>query len=110
MQGVIEITRENFEAQVLESPVPVLVDLYAPWCGPCRLMAPVLERVAGQVGERARVVKVNTDELPEIAQAFGVQGVPTLALVHQMRVLDMRVGVTSAEELVKMIDGAAVAA
>jgi thioredoxin 1 len=110
MEGITEITRDNFETEVLQSSLPVLVDLYAPWCGPCRMMAPVLQQVAGQVAGRAKVVKINTDDLPDLASAFGVQSIPTLALVHQKRVVAMKVGMTPAKALVQMIDDVAAAA
>jgi thioredoxin 1 len=110
MSGITEITRENFESEVLQATLPVLVDLYAPWCGPCQMMATVLQQVAGQLAGRAKVVKINTDDLPDLASAFGVQSIPTLALVHQKRVIDMKVGMTPARELVQMIDQVAAAA
>lgn len=110
MKNVIEINRENFESEVLQSPLPVMVDLYAPWCGPCRLMGPVMEQVAAQTAGRAKVVKINTDELPELAEAFGVQSIPTVALVHQKRVVDVRIGLAPATALLEMIAKVAVAA
>jgi len=69
------ITEGEFQRVVLESPVPVLVDFWAPWCGPCRMVAPILEQLAVEYGERLRVVKLNVDECPELAQRWGGPGV-----------------------------------
>ena len=70
-------TKENFESEVLRSDVPVLVDFYADWCGPCRAMMPVVEQLAGEYDGRIKVGKVNSDEQPELASAFGVMSIPS---------------------------------
>jgi thioredoxin len=107
MANVLEVTKETFEGEVLQYAVPVLVDLYDPWCGPCRLMGPVLEQVAGLAGDRVKIVQINTDEQPELAAAFGVRSIPMLALVHGSKVIDTRVGFTPAKSVLAMIDAAA---
>lgn len=79
MSSVKRISKQNFSREVLASPTPVVVDFYADWCGPCRMLAPTLERVAAEFAGRARVVKVNVDEEPELASHFHVSSIPTLA-------------------------------
>jgi len=70
----------GFQAQISKSQVPVVVDFWAPWCGPCRAMAPVFEQVSAQMGARARFIKVNTEEQPALASRYGIQSIPTLAI------------------------------
>ena len=88
----LELTDENFSKEVLESKDPVLVDFWAPWCGPCRLIAPALEKIAKDYAGKVIVAKVNTDENPEWATRFGVQGIPTLLFVANGKVIHRQVG------------------
>src|SRR5437588_12854812 len=81
MAGIVaEVTDTNFQAEVIESEVPVLVDFWAPWCGPCRMVAPVVEEIAQERGDELKVVKLNTDENQQTAIAYNVLSIPTLIL------------------------------
>lgn len=86
------VTGATFEQEVLRSPVPVLVDFWAVWCGPCRMVAPILDELAREWNGAVRVAKVNVDENPELAQQFGVQSIPTLILFDQGQIKDRFVG------------------
>ena len=88
----IHVTDAQFEKAVLQSPVPVIVDFWAPWCGPCRMVAPILEKLAKENSGKLIVAKVNTDENPDWAGRYGVQGIPTMLLVANGKVLHRQVG------------------
>lgn len=86
------ITIENFEHEVLESPVPVLVDFYASWCPPCQMLSPVLEKLAIQYQGKAKIVKVNTEEQPDLAAVFRIRSIPTLYFFAGGKAVDTAVG------------------
>lgn len=92
MNKPIHISDAEFEARVLNSELPVIVDFWAPWCSPCKMIAPVLEKIAEANDGKLIVAKVNTDENPEWAMNFGVQGIPTLLFVQNGEVFDRLVG------------------
>lgn len=92
MNAVKHVTGSTFTDEVARSPVPVLVDFYADWCGPCRMLAPTLERLSQEFAGRARIVKVNVDSEPELADRFRVQSIPTLAFVVGGKVVDQTSG------------------
>ncbi len=80
--ALVEITADNFESEVAESDLPVIIDLWAPWCGPCKSLTPVIEKLAGEYEGQIKVGKVNVDEQPELAQAFKVQGIPMIVALN----------------------------
>jgi thioredoxin 1 len=100
------ITDQTFETEVLGSGIPVFVDFWAPWCGPCRMVAPVVEELAKEYAGRIKFTKVDTDQNPGIAGALGIQSIPTLVLFHGNKVLDYRIGVVPRDEFRRMFDGA----
>ncbi len=92
MSGAAAVTVAEFDNIVLQSEIPVLVDFWAVWCGPCRAVAPAVDAVALEFSGRAKVVKVNVDEEPEIAGRYGVQSIPTLAIFKEGKLVDQLVG------------------
>jgi thioredoxin 1 len=92
MKNVQEVNEREFATVVLEADRPVVVDFYAPWCGPCRMLAPVLEHLADEWSDRVRFVKVNVDEAPELAMRYQISGVPTLVMFAGGRPVDQVVG------------------
>ena len=95
---------ESFDADVLQSPVPVLVDFWAPWCGPCRMVAPVVESIAAQLGDKLKVAKVNVDEQPALAERYSIQSIPTLLIFKGGQVVDTIIGYVPENELKKRVE------
>lgn len=99
----LKITRENFENEVMKSNIPVLIDFWAPWCGPCRMMGPIMEQLAEEYEGKAKVGKVNVDEEGELSQAFGVMSIPTIVLVKDGKVVRQAVGARPKAEVEAML-------
>ena len=100
----IIVTKENFETEVLESKIPVIVDFWATWCGPCRMVAPVLEEIAKEFEGKIKVGKVNVDEQPELAAAFGVESIPTLAYFKDGKAVKGTVGYHTKEQIIEKFE------
>ena len=101
---VVEVSDGSFEKEVLQSDKPVLVDFWAAWCAPCRMLAPTVEAVAEQYASSARVFKLNVDENPSISHRYGIKGIPTLILFKAGKEEERVVGATSKEAISRMID------
>ena len=99
----LKITRENFENEVMKSNIPVLIDFWAPWCGPCRMMGPIIEQLADEYEGKAKVGKVNVDEEGELSQAFGVMSIPTIVLVKDGKIVKQVVGARPKAEVKAML-------
>ena len=107
MSNALEVTAETFEAEVLRSPIPVLVDLYADWCMPCKMMGKVLDQLAPKLAGQVKVAKVNVDRERELAGAFGVSSIPTLLLFKDGRVVEQKVGAAPQAAVLQMVQKAA---
>ena len=103
--SVKTLTKDNFTTEVLQSDQAVLLDFWAPWCGPCRMVSPIVDQVAAEVDGRAKVGKVNVDEQPELAAQFGVMSIPTLVVMKQGKAVATRVGVQSKQAILNMLGG-----
>ncbi|HHW45701.1 MAG TPA: thioredoxin [Clostridiales bacterium] len=99
----IEITKENFEEEVIKSDIPVLVDFWAAWCGPCRMIAPTIEELADELDGVVKVGKVDVDAQPELAYQFNVMSIPTLIVFKNGKVANQNVGLISKADIKKML-------
>ncbi len=101
-----DVNDANFDQEVLQSSVPVLVDFWAPWCGPCKAIAPVVEELAGEFDGKIKVVKVNVDDNKEAAHRYNVRGIPNLILFKNGEMVDQMIGARSKQELVDLVSKA----
>ena len=101
---VIDVTDGNFEEEVIKSPLPVLVDLWAPWCGPCRMVSPVVEKLSGKYEGRVKFCKVNVDENPRTATSYGVMSIPTLMFFKDGKAVDTVIGAVPEQVLQPKIE------
>ncbi len=101
--SVITVTKANFEQEVLNSEMPVLIDFWAAWCGPCRMLSPIVDEIAEETNS-AKICKVNVDEEPDLAAQFNVMSIPTLLLFKNGKIVNTSVGVKSKADIERMID------
>ena len=99
----LQITESNFEAEVLNSSVPVLIDFWATWCGPCKMISPIVDQVATEVAGTAKVGKVNVDDAAELARRYNVRNIPTLIFIKNGEEVDRITGATSKDNILKRL-------
>jgi len=104
VDNVVELTDTTFDEVVHNSEVPVLVDFWAPWCGPCKMMGPIIEEIGDEYADKAKVCKVNTDEARDSAMEFGISAIPTVILFKGGQVQNKWVGLTSKKDMAAAID------
>lgn len=104
MGAINKVDQSNFETEVLNSNKPVLVDFWAEWCGPCRSLGPLLEEIAAELGEKVSIVKVNVDENGELAQQYGIRGIPTMIFFKNGEATKTLVGLQPKTEIIKTLE------
>lgn len=102
--SVLKINKNNFESEILKSENPVLLDFYADWCGPCRMVSPLVDEIAEE-NPQVLVGKINVDEEPELAQAFGVASIPTLAVMKNGKIVNQSAGARPKAQILTMLEG-----
>jgi len=100
--AVIQLTKTNFDSEALQSDIPVLIDFYADWCGPCRMVSPIVEQIANEDGN-FKVGKIDVDKSPELAAKYGVMSIPTLVVLKDGKVAKQAVGARSKDQILKML-------
>ena len=103
-ENLTDLNAENFSSTIKETDVPVLVDFWAPWCGPCKAITPILEEIAGEMPEKVKICKVNVDENGSLAGEYNVRAIPNMILFKGGEVVEQLVGMTSKEDLVEKIN------
>jgi len=101
---IVQLADDTFEKEVLQADIPVLVDYWAEWCGPCKMIAPVLDEIADEYGDRLKIAKLNIDDNPDTPPAYGIRGIPTLMLFKNGEVEATKVGAVSKSQLTAFID------
>ena len=104
MGSSITLTPDNFDAEVVQSNIPVLVDFWAEWCMPCKMIAPALEELAKDLGEKLKIAKINVDEQADLASKYGIVSIPTLMVFHKGEVVKQHVGLAPKHVLQKMVE------
>ena len=103
MSNIIETNDSDFESEVLKADIPVLVDFWAPWCGPCKAIAPILEQISGELGDKIKIVKVNVDDNQKYAVDFGIKSIPTLLIFNKGEIKNQIIGAIPKAEIEKFI-------
>lgn len=101
--SVLTVTQENFENEVMKSSVPVLIDFWAGWCGPCKMLSPVIDEISDEVTDK-KICKVNVDEQPELARKFGVMSIPTLVVMNKGEIVKKSLGVQPKSSVLSMLN------
>ena len=101
----LQLTDDNFDAEVIRNTDPILVDFWAPWCGPCRMLTPIIEELAKEYTGKVRVAKLNTDEAPNVPTRYKISAIPTLLFFKGGKVVEQMVGVHSKADIKKILDG-----
>jgi len=104
--AVAKVSDANFESEVLKAAGPVVVDFWAEWCGPCRMIAPALEEIAGSLGDKVKIVKLNVDESPHTATKYGIQSIPTLMIFKNGQMASRQIGAAPKQKLEQWITAA----
>ncbi|MBI3249986.1 MAG: thioredoxin [Deltaproteobacteria bacterium] len=104
-ENIVQVSDDTFDNEVLQSPLPVLIDFWAPWCGPCRAIAPIVDQLAGEYAGKLKIVKMNVDDNPRTPANYGVRGIPNLILFKGGQVQQQIVGAVPKAHLVKAISG-----
>ena len=103
-EGILEVSDSSFDAEVMQSAKPVLVDFWAPWCGPCKAIGPIIEELAGEFGDKVKFAKCNVDDNPVSPGKFGIKAIPTLIFFKQGKIVDQITGMVAKSKLEKSIN------